>query len=596
MKTILFNLKMAGMLLLVDILASFGAYGTNFTAVTSGNWSSSATWGGSAPSYNITTDHIIIPVGINVTMDNSVTFNGALSQLDVDGTLSSGSDVSLSITSILEVTGSGTINVDDMVLGAAATVGFTGSLVVNTLTSSALSLQLTADMMVNQTLTLAAGTLTMKLNGSLDMGIGSTIVISGGLLSLDGGTLMLTNPYNVEYIQGSAIAGLELSGSQLTDVTIDVTSGQSVTLTSDLMVKGILDISSGTLILNNYNLTVSGDIAPSGSGEIFSTFISSVTIETTGSPSGSIMFDANGNSVNNLNVNIGSGNSVVIESDLTIEGTLAFTGGNLDIGNHNITIGGNGSISGAGSASYIITGSSGHLSMQVMAGASVAMDFHVGTSSHYAPVSIQLNPGSSSGEVMVGVLADVKAEGSTGTDLSSTQPLVDISWDIKSDITANLDMDVEVMWSSAMEVNEFDRTMAYISHYSNGSWDMSAYAAATVQSNGMFSLERNNVTSLSLFAVFDITAVTAIAEKSIDSDAEINMYLNPTAGQIIITRPFNSKETFYIDICNVNGQLIERHRLNNRNYNIPINKLSKGNYVIKLYSNDVSVVKKFSKI
>ena len=93
---------------------------STFTAVTSGNWSSSTTWGGSAPSYEISTDHVVIPVGINVTMDNSVTFSGGLSELYVSGTLSSASNTFLTINNAASITGVGTINVDNIVLGVAA--------------------------------------------------------------------------------------------------------------------------------------------------------------------------------------------------------------------------------------------------------------------------------------------------------------------------------------------------------------------------------------------------------------------------------------------------------------------------------------------
>ena len=59
------------------------SFASTFTAVASGNWSSSATWGGVIPALNNLTDQITIPAGITVTMDSDVTLNGITSQINV---------------------------------------------------------------------------------------------------------------------------------------------------------------------------------------------------------------------------------------------------------------------------------------------------------------------------------------------------------------------------------------------------------------------------------------------------------------------------------------------------------------------------------
>ena len=68
-----------------------------FTAVVDGNWSDAATWGGVAPSGNVSNQDIIIPSGIDVDLDIDVSFSGLLNNFTVDGTLTSSTGKQLSI-------------------------------------------------------------------------------------------------------------------------------------------------------------------------------------------------------------------------------------------------------------------------------------------------------------------------------------------------------------------------------------------------------------------------------------------------------------------------------------------------------------------
>src|SRR6185295_14638238 len=140
------------------------------------------------------------------------------------GTLSSSSSTTLSIITG-SVTGIGSVNQDNIVLGTAAILSFSGIITSNALTSVAANLLVTADVIVNQTITFGSGIFSIDAGGSLDVGANADIVISGGTLVLNGGTLGLAGSYNVIYNSGSAIAGLELTGSGLHNVTINVNSG-----------------------------------------------------------------------------------------------------------------------------------------------------------------------------------------------------------------------------------------------------------------------------------------------------------------------------------------------------------------------------------
>jgi len=753
MKANLHHLKKFSALLMAGMLTSSMVHATTFTAVANGNWGSTATWGGTTPSYNTTADHVVIPTGLTVTMDGNVTFSGALAQLNVAGTLTSASNISLSVNSAASVIGAGTISIGNAILGTTASLAFSGTLTADTLSNSALNLAVGASVTARKALILTSGALSLGTGGSLNMNVNSTIIVSGGTLALNGGSIGFSGAYNVTYTQASVVTGTELSGAGLTNVTINVpaadsvslasnltvngtfylqsgklnlsgfnvtlngnvngagtlsgnstsnltvnttggltgslnfaTSGQklnnftlnvgsgnsvalsstlsiagtltltggskldisgvmlttagnitgsgslvvnansgltinrtggitsdisfsgtslgtlvintgsvnSVTLGSDLTVSTLLNLQSGALVLNGHNLTVAGNVAAAGSGTISSSSASNITITSSTSPAGAIMFSAIQDTVNNLVVNLGSTSSVMIGSNLIVHGTLNFMSGNVNIGRNNITLASSGSISGASSTSYVITDSIGSLGMQLTAGNANATTFPIGTSVRYAPALVQLSSASSSGQVMVGVSGDVLAQGIIGSDLSATQSAVKNTWFVQSNIVTNLNLSLELMWSAAMEVNNFDRSLAYISHYTGGRWDTSTIAAATVQGNGMFSLKRSGITSLSPFAVFDKNTATGVPQMNATT-IQFEVYPNPAVDCIVLKGTSDFTGTIYVDILNVTGQVVATQELNNGSPSITVSKLNSGVYFIRLYNDKMNVVQKFSK-
>jgi hypothetical protein len=272
---------------------------------------------------------------------------------------------------------------------------------------------------------------------------------------------------------------------------------------------------------------------------------------------------------------------------------LNFTSGSVNIGSNNLAISGSGSITGAGSTSYVITGAGGTLSMSLTAGASAA-SYPVGTSINFAPATVQLNAGSASGTVDVGVAGNVLANGTTGADISTNQPVVDATWFVHSDITSNLNLNLGVAWSAAMEVNAFTNAAAYISHYTNGSWDVNATAAATAQGGGMFSLQKTNITSLSPFAVFNQNTSTNIFETT--KTIEFEVYPNPASNHIIVKNNGVSTDALNVDVTNVIGQVVSSYKLTDNTLDIPLSELHKGSYFIRIYNNKINEVKKITKM
>jgi hypothetical protein len=677
MQKTLLMFKRTGLVLITFLFINAYSNAATFTAQSSGDWSSSTTWGGGpAPSFTNSSDQITIPSGISVTMDDNATLNGALAELKVNGSLTGSTGKTLAIDNGT-LSGSGSITVTNATFGSGAILLFTGTITANTFSAATLALKSGAAIVVKETLTLTSGVLSIETGGTLSVNSGATIVLSGGQLVTNGGTVTLSSGYNVTYMTTGITAGLELTGGSLGNLTINIPSGQKVTLSSDLTVTGTLTLASGTLNLGSSNLTLTGDIAASGTGDVTSTLSSSITIKTTQSITGVLTFSGSSNAVNNLTIDVGSGNHAQINGDLSVNGSLALTTGiliinqsnfsimgniasgngtlstssndnltintstsltgglqfasgstvnnltinildggtvsfnsgllvngtltltkgHINIGSNNLQIAATGSITGASSSAYIITAMGGSLTLALTAGSTSAMTFPIGTSSNYFPAAISLNTGSNSGNVGVGVYPHVYAHGTAGTVISATQHAVDGTWDIQTNFTTNLNMNIELMWQTTAEVNGFDRNNAYISHYINGSWDFTATGSAIAEANGMYGLKKSNITSLSPFAVFDKSTTTGVDNnKTAQANAGFETYPNPVTDRITVINPSDAGQLQYAEICDINGQIITRFQLNNASTSFDLSALKKGCYFIRIYDEKSSTTKQFIKM
>ncbi|HXB13475.1 MAG TPA: hypothetical protein VNZ45_15920, partial [Bacteroidia bacterium] len=338
MKTNLFNSRKISLLIANLLLINIYAFGTTYTAVTSGNWSSALTWGGTRPPFTLgVTDQVNIGAGITVTMDSNANISGLLSQLSVTGTLTTATNT-LTVTSGT-LAGTGTIVVNGLVLAATSTFSFTGTVTANTFSNSIASLTMSAKTTVKNALNLM-GIISIQAGGNITMGSLSVINVSGAQIDLSGGTLGLTSTYDVNYISSSASTGMELSGTGLRKVTVNVTIANSVVLGSNLATNDSLKMLSGALTLNGYTLTINKSV--SGTGTFTGDASADMTVNTPGGISVPISFTSGSEMLNNLTLNVGSGNSVALGSALTVSGTLNLVSGSkFDISGNALTMSGN---------------------------------------------------------------------------------------------------------------------------------------------------------------------------------------------------------------------------------------------------------------
>lgn len=566
-----------------------------FTAVISGKLSNSATFGGDQVPVTLSAnDVILIGAGITVDMDQDIIINDATSSVSVlaGGTLQSSSSNYIAMTNG-SLTGSGTIDVDSIMLAVQSGVAFTGKMSARAMTMSNATINSAIEVTANEALYVMNGTSTFT-QGTLKMSNSNTtdIIIDGGMLDIQAGaTADLTTNYNVMYVGSSSTGGVELTGSGLQMIDVNVGNGNNVTLDNDLVVTGNLSLTSGTLVLNGNNLTFNSTSSfdATANGMISSTSGSDITILAASSLTGSLMFDGTNNTVDDFTINFGSSSSeVMIGSDVMVSGTLDLQSGKINIGANDIQVMSTGNISGGSANSYVITGKGGTLSLDIAANTDET--YFIGTDNSFAPAMIKSN-GAAYADMSVGVNADVMSRGTFGYNVNDKESVVNTTWFVENSASANVDIDMELWWSSAMEVNAFDRTKAYISHYMNGNWDATASASATTQTNGMFSIERKGVKSLSPFAVFDDNTSLSVGEVATANDVQV--YPNPATDQINIS--YNGTATATAEVYNLAGSLVKSANVVNGENTISLNGLNSGIYYIRLAADGATSTHKFVK-
>src|SRR6185312_11344192 len=311
MKKSIKNPVKMGLLMASFMLVCGVSSATIYTASASGNWSSAVTWGGSAPPFTLPVgDMVVVPLTYTVTMDQNVAVNGTVNVL---GTLSAAPYIRLNINSGGSIVGAGSINAAKFMLNTGGAFTFTGAVTADTIINTMVSLSTSAQIKFFNELNLS-GLLTIDAAGALTAGANSNIAISGGGVALSGGTLVLTSPYSVNYMNSSKIAGLELSGTGVGVVTINVPSADTVALSSNVIMDDSLKFTRGILKLNGFNLTTSSQIT--GAVAVAGNVLSSLTVNTAIGLSNSIGFVKGYQNLKNLTVNVGIGNSVAISSAL----------------------------------------------------------------------------------------------------------------------------------------------------------------------------------------------------------------------------------------------------------------------------------------
>lgn len=217
----------------------------------------------------------------------------------------------------------------------------------------------------------SAGTIVIQRAGAGNLGF----AVTAGTNSFAGGILQIGNSST----PASQTILVNSSGSlaNLTVNSSNATAQQAINLT----VLQAVNITAGTLNANNFNLTVGGLWANSGT---FTPGTGTVTFNGTGTQS---ITKIGGEAFYNFTVNKASG-TVSLVNDLGVSNILTMTAGNIDCGSSTLTLGT--SIASIGTLTYTSGTIIGCLKRWLNATATAYL-FPIGTSSYYRPVQITFN-------------------------------------------------------------------------------------------------------------------------------------------------------------------------------------------------------------
>ncbi len=610
------QMRLTATILNILCLSFYNTQAATYTAISSGNFSSSATWAGSlVPPTSISGDIIVIPNGININMNQDLVLQSA-SSITVNGSLTGATGKFLFIGSS-SLGGNGTIDVDSFSADFTSGFSFTGNLSAGVFYSTNAMINAAATVLIKNSLLLSGGITTIA-QGNLNFSPNATIKLSGGTLSvIGGGAANLNTAYNVVYKNVAPIPGIELTGSGLTDLTIDIPATSKLMLSNNLSVNGMLSINSGILDLNSHDLTLdtNADFFASGAGmsgayggmDVSSS--SSLYINAKNGLTGGLELVPKSTpatpyaqpQLKNLTINTDPGKFVRMGSpwDLQILGVLDLKSGLLDYGH--ITLVGTATISGGGPSSYVVTSQTTvappyaftnyyHLSMPVPQG--TTRTFPIGTLTRYAPCTIT-NNGSNINTInwIAGVCDVVRDHGMNGILWSPSLPLVAATWSIWSGGGAPVTADITVIWDAGMEVNSFNRNNAYVTEYDDhgvtlsGSWDLRPTTPVSLAPNGMYGMKRS-FTNSQMGGLYSVFEQKTLSVNDVKATGDMHLYPNPNNGRFTLKGNTQTDEQLNITVINAIGQVIysqDAKPLNKTlNKEISLNGIASGIYMLKV--------------
>jgi hypothetical protein len=239
---------------------------------------------------------------------------------------------------------------------------------------------------------------------------------------------------------------------------------------------GSIVVEDGAVITIKGNLSTNAPIQ--GANKIVLQGTSAQTIST------------NGQSLYNLQID--NKENVRLQGPLKVANQLSFVNGKLLTDIHHVQV--DGSMDGYGADNYVVTQEGGKLVMKNSGAAPLI--FPVGSSLYaYQPLTL-INAGTAD-TFRVGVTPNALAYGTTGDSVLSAA--VDATWHVEEAVQGGSNVTLTVQWNGVEERERFDRSKAYLSHFINNTWDVSAMTGAS--GNDPYTISRSGITSFSPFSV-----------------------------------------------------------------------------------------------
>ena len=215
-----------------------------------------------------------------------------------------------------------------------------------------------------------------------------------------------------------------------------------------------------------------------------------------------------------------------LASNTYVSGTLHFNNAKLTLNGSFLRIESGGEVSGMSAAGYIVTNGNGRLVQEVL---NTNVVYPIGTHTDFTPMVVK-NTGTID-YFGIRVFNDVLDGGSSGTSIPEIDHCVNITWDIIEQINGGSDLTLTAYWGNAVEGSLFDRSIAGLGHFTGGSWD--PQPAQDASGLAPHSITRSGITSLSAFAVGDISSPMAI---TLDLAIDLKVFLEgPFSGSLMQT-------------------------------------------------------------
>ncbi len=341
-----------------------------------------------------TFNNITVTAGVFDIGDNTIQQSGSNTLLvDTNGILRLNTDfpntystITLNSGSVVEYNGAATITTGEP-LGS---VDFSQLII-----SGGGTVNLTSAVGLADTVFLTNGTLAAGTN--LTLSADAVVSVSSGSLT---GTLQGSNAYGIQYEGNSRSidpgADAEWTGAGSKSLFVDLTAGQTLTVSNTAMALNALSINSGTLTDASLAHTISGNLTVTDSY----TGTGSLTL-TGGSAAHTLASGSGTMNISNLIMNDANGASGNV--GVTISGSLTLTNGIIDIGSGAFTLSSGATITGGSATTFVAfdgASSSGGM-VQTFTSNTDSKTFPIGTNTDYTPFTMSLNSASSFGALTV---------------------------------------------------------------------------------------------------------------------------------------------------------------------------------------------------
>jgi len=196
------------------------------------------------------------------------------------------------------------------------------------------------------------------------------------------------------------------------------------------------------------------------------------------------------------NLQLDNTNNIALGSAVTIGNSLLFTNGKFLLNTANLTIATAATITGFDNTKYIVTNNTGRLIKNSLG--AVAFTYPVGfDAATYNPLTLTQN--GTVDNIGVKVNQNVLSAGTSGSPF--VKEVVDASWDISEAVVGGNNLNMTGGWNGTDELTGFNRNKTGISFYDGVGWDMTNAMTGVAAGGGPYTINRNAVTNLGVFAV-----------------------------------------------------------------------------------------------